>query len=186
MGYLENAKNHFMTITLHRHKVMEHCFRAGIGFQGLFHDLSKYTPTEFIAGMKYFQGDRSPNEKERETIGYSSAWLHHKGRNHHHYEYWTDYNPVTKKVEGVKMPVRFFVEMVCDRIAASKIYRKEKYKDSDPLDYFMGRKGVMMLHPTTEKQLEYVLRMLAEKGEDYTFAFLRKIVKKDKMRRAGK
>ena len=75
MKLLDNAKSHFRTITAHRHKVMEHCFRAGIGFQGLFHDLSKYSPTEFIPGMKYYQGDRSPNEKERETIGYSNAWM---------------------------------------------------------------------------------------------------------------
>ncbi|MDD6340183.1 MAG: DUF5662 family protein [Butyrivibrio sp.] len=183
MKLLDNAKSHFRTITAHRHKVMEHCFRAGIGFQGLFHDLSKYSPTEFIPGMKYYQGDRSPNEKERETIGYSNAWMHHKGRNRHHYEFWTDYNPETKKMSGVKMPVRYFVEMVCDRMAASKTYRGADYKDSDPLEYFAGRKGRLMIHPKTARQLEIVLTMLAEKGEDETFRFLRKIVHKDRVKR---
>lgn len=41
---------HFITITKHRHRVMLHCFKAGIPFQGLTHDLSKYSPTEFIPG----------------------------------------------------------------------------------------------------------------------------------------
>ena len=70
---------HFKTITKHRHQVIRHCFKAGIGFQGLFHDLSKYSPSEFIVGAKYYQGSRSPNEGEREDYGYSKAWIHHKG-----------------------------------------------------------------------------------------------------------
>ncbi|MCQ2386224.1 MAG: DUF5662 family protein, partial [Clostridia bacterium] len=78
---------HFRTITKHRHQVIRHCFKAGIGFQGLFHDLSKYSLTEFIPGAKYYLGTKSPNEKERELFGYSSAWLHHKGRNKHHFEF---------------------------------------------------------------------------------------------------
>ena len=71
---------HLRTITKHRHKVISHCFKIGIGFQGLRHDLSKYSPSEFFCGVKYYQGTRSPNEREREVFGYSSAWLHHKGR----------------------------------------------------------------------------------------------------------
>ena len=97
---------HFLTITKHRHAVMKNCFRAGIPWRGLVHDLSKYSPTEFFNGVRYFQGDRSPNEGEREAKGYSEAWMHHKGRNRHHYEYWTDYSLVTKRVEPVKMPTR--------------------------------------------------------------------------------
>ena len=79
---------HFRTITRHRHMVLRHCIKAGIPLQGLLHDLSKFTPTEFIPGMLYWQGTRSPNEKERELFGYSEAWMHHKGRNKHHFEYW--------------------------------------------------------------------------------------------------
>ncbi|MBQ8828170.1 MAG: catalase, partial [Clostridia bacterium] len=95
---------HFMTITKHRHIVMLHCFKAGIVWRGLMHDLSKYSPTEFIPGARYYQGTRSPNAKERELFGYSKAWIHHKGRNRHHYEYWRDFNPATKKCEPVEMP----------------------------------------------------------------------------------
>ena len=117
---------HFKTITKHRHEVIKNCTKAGILFQGLFHDLSKYSLTEFSAGAKFYQGTRSPNEGEREAYGYSMAWIHHKGRNKHHYEYWTDYNPKTKEMEPVKMPLKYVIEMFCDRIAASKIYEKDK------------------------------------------------------------
>lgn len=89
---------HFKTITKHRHAVIRNCFKAGIPLQGLRHDLSKYLPSEFIPGAKFYQGTRSPNEAEREKYGYSAAWLHHKGRNKHHFEYWTDYNPAERRV----------------------------------------------------------------------------------------
>lgn len=174
--YLKNAVDHFKTITRHRHEVIKNCFRAGIGFQGLFHDLSKYSPEEFIQGVRYYQGDRSPNERERELFGYSRAWLHHKGHNRHHYEYWTDYNPVTKRLEGVEMPPRYFVEMVCDRIAASKIYAGKNYTDSSPLEYFKRGKQRMLISEATYRELEKVLKMLAVRGEEYVFGYLRRKV----------
>lgn len=183
MGYFENAKKHFKTVTRHRHEVIRNCFRAGIGFQGLFHDLSKYMPAEFIPGVKYYQGDRSPNEMERETIGYSNAWMHHKGRNRHHYEYWNDYNPRTKRIEAVKMPPRYFVEMVCDRIAASKIYYGDNYTDESSLNYYMRKKGKMFINRDTERDLEKILRILAFSGEKKTFRILRRIARKDRRRR---
>ena len=86
-----NIKGHFETITRHKLLVMKYCFACGLYEQGLAHDLSKYSPTEFIPGCIYYQGDHSPNEAERADRGYSSAWLHHKGRNKHHLEYWIDY-----------------------------------------------------------------------------------------------
>ena len=89
------AWQHFKTITKHRWLVLKGCFRVGLYAQGLTHDLSKYSPTEFRMGAKYYQGTRSPNAAEREDKGYSEAWMHHKGRNRHHYEYWTDMNRET-------------------------------------------------------------------------------------------
>ena len=80
-----NALKHFITVTRHRHKVFVHCVKVGIPLQGLLHDLSKYSLTEFVPGAKYYRGNRSPNEAEREDIGYSKAWMHHKGRNKHHF-----------------------------------------------------------------------------------------------------
>ncbi len=171
---------HFRTITRHRHLVIRHCFKVGIGRQGLFHDLSKYTPAEFWAGAKYYQGDRSPNEVERELFGYSPAWLHHKGRNRHHFEYWNDYNPETKKVGPVKMPLRYVAEMLCDRVAASKIYQGENYTPAHPLAYFLRGKPRRSIHPETSDLLEGWLTMLRDEGEDATFAHVRSLIKAKK------
>ncbi len=167
---------HLSTITRHRHMVMRHCKKAGILRQGLVHDLSKYSPTEFFPGVRYYQGTRSPNEAEREAQGYSLAWMHHKGRNRHHFEYWSDYNPKTKKVEPVKMPMRYLAEMFCDRVAASKIYNKENYNQTCPLAYFQKStaRKTGMLHPETAAELMELLELLAEQGEDAAFAELRR------------
>ena len=171
---------HFLTITHHRHKVIANCFRAGIPLRGLLHDLSKYSPTEFIPGAKYFQGHRSPNEGEREAYGYSKAWMHHKGRNRHHFEYWTDYDKKTKRMTGIKMPRKYLIEMFCDRVAASKIYNKENYTDSKPLEYFLQARDnrISVINDDTSKEIEYLLRMLAEKGEKETFRYIKKIRRK--------
>ena len=129
------AWKHFCTITHHKWLVMKGCFKVGLYRQGLFHDMSKYSPAEFLVGCKYFQGNKSPNNAEREAKGYSSAWLHHKGRNKHHLEYWIDYAmPPEKGMTGMRMPDKYVVEMFMDRIAASKVYQKEKYTDRSPLE----------------------------------------------------
>lgn len=164
---------HFYTITRHRHRVIAHCFRAGIGWQGLFHDLSKYSFCEFWRGARYYLGTRSPNEAERERKGYSVAWLHHKGRNRHHFEYWVDVNPQSKRYEPVKMPLKYVLEMFCDRVAASKIYQGKSYTDAHPLEYFMRGKSSRSIHPETSDFLESLLVMLKERGERETFSYLR-------------
>lgn len=174
------ALSHFETITRHKILVMKECFRVGLYRQGLLHDLSKYSPTEFLVGCKYYQGTRSPNNAEREARGYSSAWLHHKGRNKHHYEYWIDYSLNGERMlAGMKMPVRYVVEMFLDRIAASKVYKGEKYRDRDPLEYYVNGKAGELMHPQTRALLERLLHMLAEQGEEKTYRYIRKnIIKK--------
>ena len=176
-SFIINACKHFNTITKHRHKVIKHCFKAGILWQGCLHDLSKYSFHEFIVGAKYYQGTRSPNEAEREAKGYSSAWMHHKGRNKHHFEYWTDYNTKTRTIEPVKMPMNYLIEMFCDRVAASKIYMGDIYTDRSPLDYFLRAKGRMQIHQETSDELEFLLVMLDEKGEEETFKYIKNIKK---------
>ncbi|MBQ1688835.1 MAG: catalase [Lachnospiraceae bacterium] len=177
LHFIGNIFRHFHTITTHRHMVIRNCFYAGIFWQGLFHDLSKYGPSEFLIGVKYYQGFRSPNEGERDAYGYSKAWMHHKGRNKHHFEYWTDYDRKTKQLAPVPMPTKYVIEMFCDRVAASKVYLKKAYTDASPLEYYNGRKDHRDIHPKTAKQLEALLHMLAEQGEKKTFAYIRSLKK---------
>lgn len=178
-----NFFGHLNTVNKHRIKVIANCFKAGILLQGLKHDLSKYSPTEFLMGIKYYQGTRSPNEKERELFGYSAAWLHHKGRNKHHFEYWVDVNPKTRRYEPVEMPLNYVAEMFCDRVAASKIYMGKNYNDSSALNYYRGGYASEEMHPKTADLLESWLVLLSEKGEKIAFNHIKKQVKEYKKKR---
>ena len=173
---------HLHTILHHKRLVLINCSKCGLIWQGIIHDMSKFSFTEFIPGVKYFQGSKSPNEKEREIYGYSLAWMHHKGRNKHHYEYWNDYNPLTKKTDAVKMPPKYLAEMICDRIAASKTYKKKSYTNSSPIEYYINgtKKHNSLIHPDTAKELERLLTLLSEKGEGELFKELRAIIKNGK------
>ncbi len=177
-----NVIGHFLTITGHKIEVMKNCFAAGLYLQGILHDLSKYSPTEFIPGAVYYQGNRSPNNAEREDTGVSKAWLHHKGRNKHHYEYWTDYCPNAKKGQlvGAPMPRKYIAEMLCDRVAASKIYNKNNYSDAYPLAYLMQGIDCVLMHEKTKNDLVFLLDMLKKKGEAYTFSYIKKAYLKGK------
>lgn len=183
-----NAWNHFKTITRHKNLVMAGCFKVGLYKQGLLHDLSKYSPTEFLVGCKYYQGTMSPNNAERMDKGYSSAWLHHKGRNKHHLEYWIDYAVGEQKagsvhggMAGMKMPLKYVAEMFIDRVSASKNYQKDKYTDHSPIDYYEHGKDHYLIHEDTEAMLVYLLTMLAVRGEKEMFAFVKNEVLKGKV-----
>ena len=171
---------HLRTINHHRWLVLKGCFRVGLYWQGLTHDLSKYSPTEFLVGAHYFQGNRSPNAAEREEKGYSQAWMHHKGRNRHHYEYWSDMNMETGTYESVPVPRKYLAEMVMDRIAACKTYQGSAYTDGSALAYLLRSREKKLLHPATLQQLEFLLTMLRDKGEKETFGYIKKDMLKGK------
>lgn len=171
---------HFKTITWHRWLVRGGCFRVGLYWRGLVHDLSKYSPTEFLVGARYFQGTRSPNAAERDEIGYSTAWMHHKGRNRHHYEYWTDLNMATRQYESLPMPRKFLVEMVMDRRAACMTYQGKNYTDGSALEYYEKSVERSLMHPQTQRELHYILTMLRDEGEKATFRYLKTHVLKNK------
>ena len=165
---------HFKTITKHKLLVMRYCFSVGLYRQGLMHDLSKYSPSEFWVGARYYQGNQSPNNAERMDRGYSSAWLHHKGRNKHHFEYWLDYSlDRSKPIEGMKMPLRYAVEMFLDRVAAGQIYNGDQFTPSNPLEYYEHGRAKPLLHPKTRELLEFLLHMYAEKGQTDTFRYVK-------------
>lgn len=168
---------HFKTITRHKLLVMKYCFRIGLYKQGLLHDLSKYSPTEFLVGCKYYQGTRSPNNAEREDSGVSTSWLHHKGRNKHHFEHWVDYSLDGEHViMGAPMPRKYVAEMVMDRISASRNYLGDAYTESQPLEYYLKSKdSLWFIHPRTKKELEGLLRILNDHGEKKLLHYIRHV-----------
>ena len=167
------ALKHFNTINEHRYLVRKACFKVGLYWQGLTHDLSKYSPTEFLVGARLWTGVRSPNSVEREQKGYSEAWIHHKGRNKHHFEYWTDLSRTTRRYESVPMPRKYLAEMVMDRIAACKVYQGKDYTPASALTYFQNSIERTLICDKTRRELDFLLTMLRDEGEHETFRYIK-------------
>lgn len=173
MKFYQRFFGHLRTVMAHRREVRKLCFKCGLYWRGLTHDLSKFSPVEFINGVQYFTGHASPHLGERADKGYSEAWLNHKAKNKHHAEYWQDL-----KGKPVTMPKEYFVEMVCDRIAASKIYLKNKYTNASPEEYYETHKDENQFHCATRAMLETYLSFLKTHGEEETFRSLKGLVKR--------
>lgn len=152
---------HLHLVNRHRFKVFCLCFRAGEPLRGLLHDLSKYGPEEFFEGVKYYEGNYSPIRNCKIENGYSKAWIHHIGRNKHHYEYWYDYNA---DIPCPIMPYKYFVEMICDSLAAGMIYEGKKWDNEHQMHYWLRAREKAKIHPKMDKLLTKVYTDIAKKG----------------------
>ena len=165
MNFFKRFFGHLRTVSRHRRMVRKLCFKFGLYWQGLTHDLSKYSPTEFWNGVKFYTGTKSPHVGEREKYGYSKAWIHHHNKNKHHAEYWHDIDK-TGRETTISMPERYFIEMLCDRIAASMIYLGDQYTDNAPWEYYCTHKDENQFSLHTRAMLERVLMRLSHIGLD--------------------
>ena len=165
---------HLRTVFHHKHLVFRYCCKAGIPLRGFLHDWSKFSPTEFFPSVKYYtDGKHSPTVGERKDKGYSAAWLHHKGRNKHHFKYWIEFNWKNQILYTCPMPLKYVKEMFCDRLAATRTYLKSNYTDRAPLEYYLARDERKFMHEQTYTLLEILLVKLAAEGEDAVFSYIK-------------
>lgn len=178
---------HFKTVCKHKLVVFRECDACGIFWQGVVHDMSKFSPAEFLPAAKYWQGNRSPIEAEKEALGYSDSWLHHKGRNKHHWEYWCDYNNDTGEVFPHKIPYRYVVEMICDWIGAGMVYSGDKWTQEEPLNYYNKVRAGRHFHKETEALIIKFLEQIYYHGleafhtmarSEYQYSFLKEAYEK--------
>lgn len=160
------AWEHFKLITTHKAYVFKNCFKAGLIWRGIKHDMSKYSPTEFLESVKYFTGTDSPINVCKKENGWSKAWMHHKGRNTHHYEYWVD--NFDNGGIPLKMPYKDALEMICDYIAAGQAYQKKKFTYTGEYDWWLNKcKGKIAMHADTKRFVNIMLKTMAnEKSND--------------------
>lgn len=125
---IKKILGHWKTIRTHRHWIKYYCRLAHIRIRGWKHDLSKYSPTEFWESARYWTGVSSPINEAKKVQGYSKAWLHHRGRNPHHWAYWAD--NFSEGMTIYPMPKDDFVEMVCDFLAAGRAYMGNNFSYS--------------------------------------------------------
>lgn len=159
--YLKNVVKHFKVVTKHKWVVFKLCCKIGEPWRGFLHDLSKYSLTEFLEGVKYFNGKYSPIVDCKKQNGYSKAWLHHKGRNKHHWEYWIDLQAPEKTPI---IPYKYVAEMICDRLAAGIVYKGKDWTKEEPLKYFLEEKNKLMVNEQILKMLEDIFTQISING----------------------
>jgi len=162
---LKNVIKHLSLIIRHKWEVFKLCVRLGIPIRGILHDLSKFSPTEFIESVKYYNGKRSPINVCKEHNGYSEAWLHHKGRNKHHPEYWYDKNAPD---QTPMMPYKYICEMICDQVSAGKTYMGKDWNQRHQLEYWTKQKERIMINEKLKIMLTLIYEQLAEQGINKT------------------
>ena len=158
---LKKMWKHFKLITKHRWIVFKLCAKVGMPLRGLMHDLSKYSFTEFYESAKYYVGYKSPIQVARQEREYSAAWLHHKGRNKHHEEYWYDFNA---PIKAPVIPYKYTVEMLCDNLSAGIVYKGKEFTNDYPLWYWKNKKNKELFHPKMIKFFEDVFTEISKKG----------------------
>lgn len=161
--YLKNIVGHFMVITRHKWVVFKLCCKVGQPWRGLVHDLSKYSPTEFWEGVKYFNGKHSPITDAKKDKGYSQAWLHHKGRNKHHTDYWVDLSAPDKTPI---IPYPYVAEMLCDKLAAGLIYKGKEWTKEYELDYWLNERDKTLVNDQVEALITEFLTQVSKDGID--------------------
>lgn len=161
----KNAVKHFKLITHHKWVVFKLCCKIGEPWRGFWHDISKYSPTEFMESIKYYVGTHSPITEAKKDKGYSQAWLHHKGRNKHHPEYWMDY---LAPDQTPIIPYKYAAEMICDKLAAGIIYEGKNWTKEYELEYWKREREKIKMNEKTKKFITYILEQVAENGIDKT------------------
>ena len=156
------AIKHLLTIFKHKYYVLKYCNMCGLYYQGIMHDMSKFSPVEFFDNIKYYvEGDSPVNESKR-IKGYSIAWQHHKGRNPHHYEYWID--NLDKGGEPIKMPFKYALEMICDYLGAGQAYNKEKFTIESEIRWWEEKRDKSKIHPNTKWLINYLFAKMYKDG----------------------
>jgi len=168
---MNNFFSHLRTVARHRFWVRHYCFVAGLYWQGVVHDLSKYSPTEFIESVRFYQGDRSPIDACKESKGYSMAWLHHRGHNRHHWEYWVD--NFQDGMTPIRMPYKYATEMFCDYLAAGRAYGGKEFTIEKELGWWKRKRETAVIHPQTKRYIDKLFAFAAEKGIPEALAWSR-------------
>lgn len=163
-----NFWKHWNKIRTHRKWVRHYCWGMGLYWQGLTHDLSKYSPTEFMESVRFYQGTSSPIDAAKKAKGYSDAWFHHKGRNKHHYEYWMDNFDLGG--ENIVMPYKYFAEMVCDYLAAGRAYMGKNFSYTAEYEWWQNKRRMTAMNPRMVTALDIIFwdLMKAETEGHYT------------------
>lgn len=163
---ISNALKHFKKICVHKLWVAKYCFKIGLYWQGIVHDLSKFSFTEFWESIHYYSGQESPINVCKRKNGYSKAWFHHRGRNPHHYEMWID--NFDNGGITLEMPKKYVFEMICDYIGAARAYMGDDFHWWRELEWWNHKKEKAKMHEKTKELVSYVFEKVTYFNREFS------------------
>lgn len=139
-------------VALHKYYVARECFKRGLYWRGVVHDLTKLRPDEWLPYANFFYSDEQTKEVKD---AFFIAWLKHLNRNSHHWNHWVVQSDggVTKVFE---MPEKDRIEMLCDWLGVQAALGK-----NDLPRWYAERESTMLLGPKTKSWLKRELKQLA-------------------------
>lgn len=158
---MKNLILHLRKILRHKYWVWRYSCKLGIGWQGFWHDMSKFSVSELVESVRYYQGNSSPIPVAKEINGYSEAWQHHKGHNKHHMEYWCDFQ--RGKLVRIPIPYKYILEMIADWFAAGRVYKNNpNHSYSDQMTWWSinAERIKKTTHPCTFQMICIILNRM--------------------------
>jgi len=147
----------------HKYYVTIECFKIGLYWQGIVHDLSKLRPSEFFPYVNFFYSNEKEENDSRqnrygkpdiEDIKFDTAWLKHIHRNPHHWQHW-----ILQKDDGenkcLPMPNKYKKEMIADWRGAGKA----QGHGNNIIEWYTENRLKMIFHPTTRMLIEEELKI---------------------------
>lgn len=146
---------YFKYVMEHKKNVFIECWKEGLYLHAFTHDLSKFSPKEFIPYANWFYDDLGVKHKDftgdydQLTHDYleeefKKAWEHHYKNNKHHWNYWI----------GQDMPEAYIRQMICDWKAMSR-----KFGDTVQEFYMKNHDKIELTH-SSRVLLEFKLGLI--------------------------
>ena len=141
-------------VLVHKWWVMVECFKVGLFWRGIVHDMSKFLPSEFIPYARFFHGKKVRSKtgyyKPTDTgdLAFDMAWFRHQKRNDHHWQWWV----LPEDERGVKllpMSEEARLEMLCDWRGAGRAQGTP-----DTLAWYRANGHKLQLHEETRKWVD--------------------------------
>ena len=158
---------HFKALLKHKWLVLRECWKRGLYWRGLVHDLSRFRPSEFLPlARALYNPDGTPTDPSSVSTNpdYRRACLLHCHRNTHHPENWVlprheveGSNGNLLRAEVLPMNERDAIEAVCDLIAVVEA-------NNGSLSEAFDKIQTLPMHTFTRDR---ILKTLAEALDDH-------------------
>ena len=160
---ISNIVDHIIDILMKKTYVLIYCFRIGLYWRGIKHDISRFSLIEFIYSIENYDPVEYPLDMRRRN-SISQAYIHYISKNDYTIEHWICND------EPCKMPFASASECIVHLIASERILAHFSFSYINVFKRYVTMiDNGLKIHPHTKKFIYYILADLAN-DEDYKWS----------------